>query len=275
MLKSGRLKAAPTIVLSAITFAALVFLIILAFQKGHDGQLLKELSEKDIQLSASFSVIAQTGCLSTVENSYLSAKTGVNAGAQAISADISFTKDGTPVLAATLKDADENAVTLERIFQYLADEDKENVSMLLNIKQATNLPAIERLVVQYAMRNRVFFTGANENQVPFLQQKAPSVSIYLELSPQKSKLDDPLYCSKLAETAINLGVAGVNCDSKLVSKTLIETVKIYGLAFSVYGVEKEVDFYRMLDMGVDNIITKDPKTLILIIQAIQAKAAMR
>lgn len=272
-MKNDRLKAALMIMLSATVFAVLVFLAVLAFKNSHEKQLLKELSEKDIKLSALLTVTAQTGCLDTEENSYLSAKTGVNTGAQAISADISFNKDGTPVLAAEIEDADENAVTLERIFQYLAD--KENVAMLLNVKQATNLPAIELLVEQYAIRKRVFFTGANKNQAPLLQSKAPSVGIYLEISPQKSKLDDPLYCSELAETAINLGVAGVNCDSRRVSKTLVETLKAYGLIFSVYGSEKEVDFYRLLDYGVDNIITKDPETLIAVIKAIQSKAAMR
>ncbi len=272
-MNNSRLKGTIALVLSAAVFAALVFLIVSASQKSQERQLLNELKEKDIQLSTSLLVTAGTGCLGTVENSYLSAKTGVNAGAQAISADISFSKDGTPVLAAKLKDADENAVQLERVFQYLAD--KENISMFLNLKQATNLPAIEKLVEQYSMRNRVFFTGANKNQVPYLQSKAPSVSIYLEISPSKNKPDDPLYYLGLAETAINLGVSGVNCDSSLVNKTLIETVKAYGLVFSVYGVEKEVDFYRMLDMGADNIITKDPKTLITVVRAIQAKAAMR
>ncbi len=272
MLKKGRLKSALAIVLSAAVFAALVFLIVWAFQSNPSRQSLGKLDEKDIKLSPSLLVTAQTGCLDTVENSYLSAKAGINAGAQAISADISFSKDGTPVLATKLKDADENAVHLERIFGYLVD--KENVSMFLNIKQVTNLPAIEKLVERYSMRKRVFFTGANENQVPYLQSKAPSVSIYLEISPQKSKLDDPLYCSSLAETAINLGVSGVNCNGRLVSKTLVETIKAYGLVFSVYGVEKEADFYRVLDMGVDNIITKDPVTLLTVISAIQAKAAM-
>lgn len=270
MLKNGRLKAAIAIVLSATIFAALLFFIVLTFQKS---QLLKELSEKDIRLSPALTVTAQTGCLGTVENSYLSAKTGVNAGAQAISADISFSKDGTPVLAAKLEDADENAVTLERIFQYLAD--KEHVSMYLNIKQVTNLPAIEKLVEQYAMRKRVFFTGANKNQVPFLQSKAPSVRICLEIKPQKDKINDPLYCSELVETAMNLGVFGVHCDGKLAGKTLVETVKMYGLTFSVYGIEKEVDFYRLLDIGVDNITTKDPKTLITVIRSIQEIAATR
>lgn len=272
MLKNGRLKGALVTVLSVAIFAALIFLIVLGFQKNQEKQDLKELSEKDIQLSASLMVTAETGCLDTVENSYLSVKTGINAGAQAISADISFRKDGTPVLASKLKDADENAVTLERVFQYLAD--KEHVSMLLNLKQVTNLPAIEKLVERYAMRKRVFFTGANENHAPTLQSKAPTVSIFLEITPQKNKIDDPEYCLALAETAINLGVSGVHCSGKRVSKTLIETIKAYDLVFSVYGVEKEDDFYQMLDMGVDNIVTKDPITLLAVISAIRAKAAM-
>jgi glycerophosphoryl diester phosphodiesterase len=274
MLKHGRLKAAFAIMIAAAVFAALVFLIALAYQKSQDSRLLKQLSEKDIQLSTSLTVTAQTGCLGTVENSFLSAKTGVNSGANRISADISFNKDGIPVLAAELADADsETAVTLERVLEYLAD--KDSVSMFLNLKQVTNLPAIQQLVKDFDMENRVFYTGANENHVPFLQSKSPSIAVYLDMSPRKSKIDDPLYCAALAESAVGLGVLGVNCPGKLVSKTLVETFKEYGLLVSVYGVEKEADFYRMLDFGVDNITTKDPKTLITIIKAIQAKAAMR
>jgi glycerophosphoryl diester phosphodiesterase len=274
ILKNSRLKAALAIVLSAAVFAALIFLIVLAFQKNQASQSLKELSEKNIKLSAALTVTAQTGCLDTVENSYLSAKTGVNTGAQMISADISFNKDGVPVLAAELEDADkETAITLERVLEYL--KDKDGVSMLLNIKQVTNLPALEALAKKYDMATRLFFTGANSSQAPYIISKCPSIGLYLEIEPEKGKLDDRQYCSVLAESALNLGVVGLNCASDHVSKTLVETVQEYGLRISVYDAEKEADFYRLLDYGVDNIITKDPKTLITVVKAIQAKNAMR
>lgn len=273
-MKKSRLKAAPAIVLSAAVFAALIFLIVLAFQKNQESKLTEDLRAKEIKLSVSLTVTARTGCLGTVENSFLSAKTGVNSGAQMISADILFNKDGEPVLAAELEDADnENTVPLERVFEYLAGQ--SGVSMLLNIKEVTNLPGLEDLAKKYELTNRVFFTGANSNQAPYIMNKSPSIGLYLEIEPDKGKLSDPLYCAGLAESAVNLGVPGVNCSSKLTNKTLVNALHEYGLLVSVYGAEKEADFYRLLDYGVDNIITKDPAALIAIIKAIQAKNAMR
>lgn len=273
MLKKSRLKAALAIVLSAAVFAALVFLIVLAFQNFQESQSLKKLSEKDIKFSAALTVTAQTGCLDTIANSYLSAKTGVNTGAQAISADIAFRNDGTPVLAAGLSEAGEDAVTLERVLDFL--KDKKEVSMILNLNQVTNLPEIERLAKEKDLVKRLIYTGINKEQADYLQSESPNIRFYIDCEPEKSKLEDPLYCSELAETALSRGALGINCSCKLVNETLLETVHAYGLLISVWGVEKDADMYRMLDLGVDNIITKKPDRLLEIIKQIQEKASVR
>jgi len=271
MLMKSRVKAASAIVLSVAVFAALIFLIVFAFQKIQDKQLINQVSGQTLKLSASFKVTAETGCMGTVRNSYISAKTGVNSGAQAISADISFRKDGAPVLAAQLPQADNNAVTLERVFNYLAG--KKDVSMVLNLKQVTNLPEIERLASENGLINRLTYTGIDEDQVPYLQYASPNIHFYIDSTPQKSKLNDAVYCAGLAENALSCSALGINCDIRYATKTFIDTVHAYGLLFSVNHVEKEADMYRMLSLGVDNISTKSPDLLLQIISGLQAKAA--
>ena len=273
-MKLSRMKTALAIAASAAVFAALLFLIITAAQNAGSGKSLEELRAADYALSPTLTATAQTGCLDTVENSFLSAKTGVNTGAQAISADISFNKDGVPVLAARLEDADkETAVTLERVLEYLAD--KKEVSMFLNIKQVTNMPAVEALAKKYEMTNRLFYIGADKHRAPFIINKSPSIGVYLEIEPEKSKLNDTDYCAALADSVMALGVQGVNCDGERMSQTLIDILHEYGLRVSLYNAETEKDFYNLLALGADNIITKEPKTLITVIKAIQAKNAMR
>lgn len=273
-MKLSRMKTALAIVISAAVFAALLFLIIVAAQNAGSGKSLEELRAASYTLSPTLTATAQTGCLNTVENSFLSAKTGVNTGAQAISADISFNKDGVPVLAEKLEDVDkETAVTLERVLAYLAD--KKEASMYLNIKQVTNMPAVEELAKKYEMTNRLFYIGANKNQAPFILNKSPSIAIYMEIEPDKNKLNDVAYCTTFAESIMAFGVQGVNCDGGRISKTLIDILHEYSLRVSLYNAQTEKDFYNMLALGADNIITKEPKTLITVIKAIQAKNAMR
>lgn len=268
-MRKSRVKTAIAVFISIAVFAALIFLIVFAFQNKQDKDLIKEYSGKQITLSAVFTITAETGCMDTAENSYLSAKTGVNSGAQAISADISFRRDGTPVLAEKLSDANDEAVTLERVFDYLVD--KKEISMVLDLKQVTNLPEIERLATEKGLLKRLIYTGINEEQAAYLQDQSPSIRFYIDCAPIKSSLDDPAYCAKLAETAMAHGALGLHC--KLASKTLVETVHAYGLLISVYGVEKEADMYRLAEMGVDNITTKSPDKLREIISLNQANAA--
>ena len=267
----GRAKAASAIVLSVAVFAALIFLIVFAFQKSQDKQLINQVSAQTLKLSASFTVTAETGCLDTVKNSFLSAKTGANSGAQAISADISFRQDGAPVLAAQLSQADNTAVTLERVFNYLAG--KKDVSMVLNLKEVTNLPEIERLAAENGLAKRLTYTGIDENRVAYLQYASPNIHFYIDAAPQKSKLNDITYCAGLAENALSCSALGINCDIRYATKTFIDAVHAYGLLFSVNHVEKEVDMYRMLSLGVDNITTQSPDLLLQIISGLQAKAA--
>ncbi len=266
-----RIKTAIAVIISIAVFAVLIFLIIFAFEKKHNSDLVEQYSAKSITLSTAFTVTADTGCIGTAENSYLSVKAGVNSGAKAISADISFRKDGTPVLAEKLSDADNEAVTLERVFDYLVD--KKEISMVLDIKQVTNLPEIERLATEKGLIKRLVYTGINEEQAAYLQEQSPNIRFYLDCKPDKGKISDNTYCGQLTEKALACGALGLNCSSKYISKTLVETVHSYGMLISVYGVEKELDMYRLLELGVDNITTKNPDTLYSIVSKIQANAA--
>ncbi|MEI6579082.1 MAG: glycerophosphodiester phosphodiesterase family protein [Eubacteriales bacterium] len=271
-MKNSRLRAVLAILVTVAVFAAMFFLIFFAFQYNQDKLFMQKMSGQEIMLSASFTVTAQTGCMNTVENSYLSAKAGLISGAQAISADISFRKDGVPVLAEKLSQADVTAVTVERIFDYLAG--LKDPTMILNLKQLTNISEIDRLAVERELTNRLIYTGINEDQVAYLQYGSPNIRFYIDANPKSNQMSDPVYCEGLAEVALSKGAFGINCSYKHVTKTFVEAVHKYRLMFSVYDVEKEVDMYRMLDFGVDNITTKSPDILLGIISKIQAKAAL-
>lgn len=271
-MKKSRFKAAFAITGSIVALAAIILIAFFVFQKSQEKLLISKLSEKDIKLSAIFTVTAETGCMETAVNSYVSAKAGINSGAQAISADISFTKDGVPVLASKYADIRDEPVTLESIFKLLAD--KKEVAMILDLKEATNLPEIENLAQKYELTKRIVYSGVNKNQVSYIQTESPDIPFYLDISPDIHMLSNTDYCLSLVETAYSLGAAGVNCPVRLCSKTLVETAKTLEFKISVYDVEKEADMYRTLDFEVDNITTKNPDLLLKIVKKLRDKAAM-
>lgn len=251
-------KVSLAIAATAGVLAAMVLLVYFALENKNNKQIIAEFGNRDYTLPETFTITAATGCLGTEENTYISARTGIRSGARVIQADISFRKDGTPVLAARLKDA-EDAPELKLVFEYM--KDYEEVSMLLNLKQVTNLPGIERLAEEYNLRKRLKYTGITAEHAAYIQYESPNIGYYLDVTPEKGKLNDPSYCAGLAELALSKTAEGINCPASLISETLVGAVRAYGLKVSVFGADKEIDLYESLALSVDNIITKEPKKL--------------
>lgn len=260
-----RFKIIAAVMITVLITVALFLMIFFAFQKSRDRQLIDELSSVALDLPDGFSVTAADGSMNTQKNSFLSAKTGFRSGAQFISVNISFRPDGVPVLAEKLKDANDNAVTLARVFEDMKDFD--DVSVMLNLRQLTNPGGIEELVRDYGYTGRVFYTGVSENHAMYLQRTSPSIPFFLDVLPAVTagEPDAMAYYESYCESAMNLNAAGLRCESRYVSKVLVDTVRGYGLRLAVYGTDKDADMYRMLAFGVDNIETAHPDLLLKII----------
>lgn len=260
-----RLNIFAAVMIAVLITAALFLLIFFAFQKSRDQKLIEELSSVALELPDGFTVTAADGSMNTQENSFLSARTGFRSGANLISLNVSFRPDGVPVLAKKLRDANDNAVTLIQIFEYMKDFD--DVSVLLNLRQLTNPGSIEELVQEYGYMGRVFYTGVTDTHAAYLQRTSPGIPFYLDILPatKTAELDIVTYYESYCESAMNLNAVGLRCESRYVSQILVDTVRGYGLRLAIYGVDKEVDMYRMLSFGVDNIETAHPDVLLKII----------
>ncbi len=270
MTDSSFVKKTLAITLVLAVIAGVAFFAVGIINKRNDKAELSELRVKNIELPYYMKVTAQTGCLGTEEDSFLSVKTGIGAGAQMVSINVAFTEKGIPVLAGSLEKANNEAVELERIFEFVSD--MEEISIIINLKEITNLPVVEKMVKDYSMQGRIFFSGITVHHVPYVVKKCPSVGIFLDIEPEKRKLKDPEYCIEIAERAMSAGASGVKCEFDKTNAFLGDTLKTYGIILCVTGAETELDFYRALDRGATNIITKEPKMLLAILQRIRETA---
>lgn len=215
---------------------------------------------KKVTLPEGFTLTAHTGCEGTADNSLEAIQKGFDCGADTVEFDVNFTPDGVPVLAHDT--AADSTVSLTEAFELIAGLPKLTVNV--DCKTTENLRAISELAEQYAVKDRIFFTGIEEKDVPAVKEQTPDITYWLNIKIKKSK--DKAYLNSIADKVISLGAVGLNINHKNCSKEVIDLFHERGLLVSIWTIKTEYDMIRALNLGADNITTRKPGTLKPIIE---------
>lgn len=204
---------------------------------------------------------AHAGALNTVPNTKESVLAGLACvGGGVIEVDVRFSPDGAPILTHDAA-PDESAFLLEDCFALARDYDAR---INLDLKEADgNVPEIRRLAEQYGMLDRVFFTGIRAKDVPCVCEYG--VPYYLNVYPGALMARLPGATRRLARKAKALGAVGLNLPYRWTTPALVKAARAEALEVSAWTVDKPADMRRLLALGVDNITTKQPETLIQLI----------
>ncbi len=213
-----------------------------------------DLSAK-FSLPENFTITAHTGCEKTPANSLESIKKGVECGADIVEFDVRFDENKMPVISHDAPKGGE--VTFEQALQELSKYKKLKAN--IDIKSTENLKEIQNLVKKYDLLDRVFYTGIFESFVDAAKKDSPEILYYLNITDvllPKFHTDD--YLMSLVQKVKCYGAIGINFNYKNASKELVDTFRKNGLLVSIWTVNKENDFYRILSYAPDNITTKLP-----------------
>ena len=210
---------------------------------------------KRVTLPEGFTLTAHTGCEGTANNSLEAIKKGFDCGADTVEFDVNFTSEGVPVLAHDT--AADSTVSLAEAFELIAELPKLTVNV--DCKTTENLRAIRDLAEQYGVKDRIFYTGIEEKDVPAVKEQTPDITYWLNIKFKKSK--DKAYLNSIADKVEALGAAGLNINHKSCSKELIDLFHERGLLVSIWTIKTEYDMIRALNLGADNITTRKPGTL--------------
>ena len=213
-------------------------------------------------LSSDFTVTAHAGAMNLSDNSAAALLAAVCAEFDVVEMDLSYRPDGTPVIIHSSSPGQDEGLPLDNAFAIVALSGKTAVN--LDNKSVTNLPEVYRLIVKHGLLNRVFFTGVDERIAALINTQCP-VPYYLTCSIDQNMLDSREYAQALADRAKAGGFTGINCSFGDISRTVVDVMHENGLLVSVWTVNENIDMYRMLSLSVDNITTRNPCKLKLVI----------
>ena len=228
------------------------------------------------------------------ENTLASFKLAIRQGAQMVELDTRLTKDGIPVVIhddstkrtsvgtsdlriekstlAELRAVDvsngmaaykgEHIPSLEETLKELCPLIPVNVELKLNNPHARPLAfAVTEVLKKLGVTKRVICSSFVHTSLAWIKRFAPEVST----APLIGDWTGPIYDEELKELLAApetsfLPRAAVY-DYKMVDRDLVQRFHDFGGTVLVYTVNDEQDLLKMLDMGVDAVITNRPGLL--------------
>ena len=209
-----------------------------------------------------FTVTAHTGCEGTKDNSLEAIKKGYDSGADIVEFDVHFNSEGEPVLAHDY--AADDSIKLKDAFELIAQCNGLRVNV--DCKTVDNLKAIVNTAEECGVKDRIFYTGIEEKDVETVKRDTPEISYYLNKKIKLLKRSNKKYIKSLADDVRKNGALGLNISYKTVSKRMVEIFHQEGLEVSVWTVNTETAMHKILPLGCDNITTRQPSTLLGIIE---------
>lgn len=216
---------------------------------------------KSAALPEDFTVTAHTGCEDTTDNSLESITVGYEKGADIVEFDLNFTEDGTAVLAHD--NAEPNSVTLDEAFDLIAE--LEGLRVNVDAKSTDNLYAVESLAKKHGVMDRIFYTGIEEQDIEAVKAQTPDITYWLNFKPDVLKTQNREYLESLAQKTAELGAVGINLSHVYCTKELVDVFHENGLLVSIWTVNNKFEMVRAVELGADNITTRQPSILAEII----------
>lgn len=206
-----------------------------------------------------FTYTAHTGCCGTRANTLECIDKGVEYGAGIVEFDLRFDKNGVPVLSHDEPVGGE--VTLDDAFAKISTI--ENLRVNVDVKTCTNveLSKVQELASRHGVEDRIFFTGINEGDVSTVKEQYPTVEYYLNMKVKKPYAHTDEYIQSLVTRVKECGAVGINFQYKSASKKLVDAFHENGLLVSVFTVDNNMQMYKIISFGPDNITTRKPDLL--------------
>ena len=206
-----------------------------------------------------FTVTAHTGAMRTAPNSTESIGAAIETGADIAEMDVTFRNDGTPVIIHSGKPGDGEGVLFAEALREVNKSD--TLRLNLDLKAFWNTADVQKALIDAALLDRAFYTGVSAERVKEVKSGSPLVPYYINASIKKHERENAYALHALAEKILDLGGVGLNIQYTQVGKTAVDIMHGHGLLVSVWTVRRKADMKRLLNLGVDNITTKNPKKL--------------
>lgn len=202
-----------------------------------------------------YTLTAHTGNENTADNSVASIESAAANGADIVELDVMFTRINKRAVMRHSRPVPKNCPTLKEGFEAIK---KTELLVNLDIKDTSHLDAAIALADEMGLKERCFFTGIFEKDVPTVKQQCPGVKYYLNIDLDKKKADDDAWIDSIISMLKRTGAAGMNSWYGGVEKKMCDRIHEAGFEVSVWTVNEFEDYKKYAEMGVDNITTRHP-----------------
>lgn len=226
-------------------------------------QFAKFRIKEHISVADGFTITCHSGALYTKMNTIKSVRRAVEWGAQIVEFDVSFRPDGTPVIIHNASPSQNQGVLLEDALSEVAKS--KTCQINLDIKSTKNLSEVDKLVKLKNLDNRVFYTGVFEDWIETVKNNS-SIPFYINFNPSVEESNTDEYIHKIINKAKETGAIGINSNYRGVSEKMINALHDNGLLVSLWTANKIDAMYKALSYRSDNITTKKPNILKMIIK---------
>lgn len=205
-----------------------------------------------------FTATAHTGCLNTPDNTLESIEVGINCGADIFEIDLNFDAEGTPVLSHDSPQGSNNLLFDDALS---AVSQSDSIRINIDIKSTANLEEMERIIEKHGLTDRVFLTGVDKRFMDDVMNRCHLVSYYLNYN-----VSEDTDINEVVQKTLDTRSIGLNTNYSFVTEELVELVHKNNLLISVWTVNNTEDMIKFINMGVDNITTRNPDKLLELLE---------
>lgn len=240
--------------------AVFILCIILIFILSAVAVMRNRFYSNAFELPDGFTVTAHSGSEGTPDNSMEFLEKCIELNVQVLEVDVTFRRDGTPVLLH--KDVADNGegVLFDDAIKYIS-ENSDTVRVNLDLKSVANLAEAVRIVDKYSMRSRCFYTGVGEGFVEAVKRDGGGLPYYLNLELNMFRKYFNSEIISAVDKVRAAGAIGINCNHKYVFAKLVNIFHNNGLLVSCWTANTQTVMRKLLSMSPDNITTRCPVML--------------
>lgn len=222
--------------------------------------------KKKIKLPEGFTVTHHAGSFGTPDNSLESIEYSLSKNAEIVEFDVSFHKNGYPVIIHKDEPEDNEGESFEKALELVSKT--ENTRINLDIKSVKNLSAVDVLCEKYNMLDRVFYTGVDAKWTAIVKENS-KIPYYLNHRVTEEEGKDETAAQKLADEIKSCGAIGLNSHFEFASELVCSVMHKNGLLVSFWTLNDEENAKRIALTLPDNITTKKPDMVYEIINSLQ------
>ena len=208
-------------------------------------------------------ITAHAGCMGTAADSIESVAKGLEEGTDVIEVDVRFTNDQVPVLSHNRfsKSGISSLVKLEEVFVLIKESEHVVLNKDLKEYDAQCLSALNEIIVRTNMKDKIFFSGIQEENTEKIKRHCPECAYLLNYMPVNHQMENMHDAQTLLTFVNRSGAFGINLEKHFVTQEIVEIFHKNGKIVSVWTVDEKEFMEKMIGLGVDSITTRNVELL--------------